>query len=1187
MGYLLSEIREPNCVNHSCFSSKLILGKPILVIVKIGKIEFYKIGSNKERKRLKLVNSLRTPEKVVSISILKENEQKEAVLFLTESFRLSYLKFAEDGKHLLHYCFMNVDARGQQELCDIDPILLSGHSEGENYILLHCFQGIVQLIRANDEQSNLGKTNRKRSRSNKYGDILWERPQVSSFFLGNIVTQRMVILKNPHGSGDVLAIQYRNFSYNFSMRYYRVDLKNMKLHLENQFDDFEQEPTDLIAPEIGGVLCLSPETILYFPSPHVELTAREGQQNSSVCFMGGLQFLNMHLSPMDNSNIMSRYFVDHVCIDASRTLLVSSDGMTYMLYLESKYTEEDVIVISSFRLIPLSKTTVPVNVHHISGSLFFASSRFSRSILFEVLPRKPYINICLFYPSNPPILSLDSKELDSGMKLMACQGGYDSGEFCKILSKKFETASLIKISTSHRSLVIIERQGNENEHSLLILFNEEEGNSRIRVDWNKAHVSRPVVEDLAITNSGKILACSVFDGFSITITDNGVFIDDRQATYEKILHCKQSFDGTIIYISDRNKLTFRLGKDTWTYPLDRNLHICSCDIMKHESEQYILLAYWEGTYQLLRYNTGSFTLILDENLNNSNATITSCSLAGNKFSNDFIYFFLISSDGLFSQHKFDTSKQVISSVTQKRVGDPLYRILRYGDSLLMAGTSSLIGLYYDPITSFYKMSSIGITYERPDEVIFLKDNMLAISRRNEIEFIKFKEEDITEDETIYSTLLNLKSLHIEGTDLSVLISFLTYFSDISDDYEKKFSLKLIDDKNMNIIDIFEFDQHGAFDLVDLSLVTDSLDCLQVEFAFVVLNSSSKSGQLVLPFYIESNKIKQFESSGILGLSMDGGISLQAIKPLKDFKNRFLLIGNVIFIIDIMLDENESRVRCCLLPSTLIQTPSYAIGATMFKSNLVFGDLVKGIINVSIRGSMEENDAKKDSKECYLNNQPFFLSALEELEEDAENSKCIFGDSLGNISTLEISETGDYAQTMAINIGDQINVVKKIPELKNSKFLASFEKREKGEKTRENEAFGSRVLVGTTSGGLFLISEISDDKGFRSILETCQKEIVNSMLHLFDVSTSKASKYENWLYRLDWKSLRKNLTGECMTRDTYEIIDLRPFKQWLFLDFYLSSYIKDHSEHSKLKDLLVHCYEHKDFLQRIVYYSDLS
>ena len=1184
MGYILNEVREPNCVHHSCFSSKLILGKPILVILKIGNIEFYRIVSTKEGKRLKLINSLRTPEKVLSISTLKESENNEAVLFLTESYKLSYLKFNEDGKHILHYCFMNIDQRGQQELCDIDPIILSGHSKGESYILLHCFQGIVQLIKANNEQSGLS-TSRKRSKNKKYDSILWERPQVSSSFLGNVVTQRMVILKNPNGKGDVLAIQYRNFSYNFSMRYYRIDLKNMILHLESQFDDFEQEPTDLIAPEIGGALCLSPETFFYFPSPHIELKVREGQPNSSVCFMGGLQFLKMHLSPMDNnSNIMSRYFVSHVCIDKSRILVVSNDGMTYMLYLESKYRDKDVIEISSFHLILLSKTTVPVNVHHIDGSFFFASSRYSRSILFEVLPREPYINICLLCPTTPPFLSLDSTELDLGMKILACHGGYDSGEFSNVLSKKFETASLFKLTTSHRSLVIVEQGGKKNESSILILHSEIEGNSRMRIDWNKIHWSRSAIVDLALTNLDKILACQVFNGLHIIVTDKGVFMDNSRITHENILHCQQSLDGTVIYISGRSKLTLRIGKDTWTYPLDPNLHICSCDFVEHDFKHYILLAYWEGIYQLIRYDT-CFTLILDESLNNSNATITSCSLTRNRFDNDLIYCFLISSDGLFFQHKFDTAKQVINSDIQQPIGDPLYQIVRYEDKLLIAGTSSLAGLYYDPITSFYKMSFIGITFEQPDEVTFLKDDIIAISRMNEIEFIKLKEKGTIEDETMYSTLLNLKSLHIVGTDLSVVISLLTYFSDTSDDYEKQFSLKLINDKNMNIIDIFEFDQHSGLDVVDLCLVTEPLDCLQVEFAFVVLNSSSKKGELVLPFYIESNKIKKIESSGILGLSTDGNIRLRAIKPLKDFGHRFLLIGNIIFMIELQLNEDEFRVNWRLYTSTLIQTPSYAIGATIFKNTIVFGDLVNGIFNFLVRGNTEEGDVKKEVQKCYLNNEPFFLSALEKLEsdEEAENLKCIFGDSLGNISILEIRENGDYAQTMAINLNDQINVVKKIPEVRNSKSLTSFGKMEK---VKELKFFSSKALVGTSSGALFLISEIRDDKGFRSILETCQKEIVNSTQFLFDVSSSTTSKYENWLYQLDWKSLRKNLTGECVTRDNYEMIDLRPFKQWLFLDFYLSSYIKDHSGHSKLKNLLAHCYRHKDFLQRIVYYSDL-
>lgn len=1195
MTYTLSEINPPDCINRSIYGNIFSDEKASIVVSKINRLEFYNVNSPGGEPSLNLEESLSIDDAVVAIVKFRTSQLRtDWLMVLTESNALFWLGFNTLKEEFVRLDGGNVNSNGQQPLQDAEPILLANLADEASYFIMHCFQGLVLLVLI-DKDANIQsllngtKLGKRQARMELFLNI-------ETMSIGNIVVQQMVILQNTEKSQDTLAVLYRDFNYNYSLRYYRISPSEGRLLLLTQFEEFDEPPTCIISPKTGGLLVLTPIHIFYFPNPGVNLHLANESDDMSLSRNGNQIFLTKKLTATSPTEIISTSFKNYTIIDDTRIMLISNTGETYILYLNSELIRKNSISFNSLYLIQLGKTTVPSDVHHIDGNLFFASSKLSQSILFQIFPKKPYVNICQFMRSSPPILNIDTKLTGKMLSLLTCCGGYDSGEFKKIVNDVYYLSLLKQFCT-------------ELETTLLSLLEDGSGffhietkdmNGNINGEYKiRRNGSTINFESLAMTyvDPERLIAHRKVNNQNILITDKICSIDKSIVCRAKIYHAKILEKGGFVYVMEDNEIVLHNGTNIVQkfHSKWRNRQISTLDFLKISDKKYlILLAFLDGCYELHLVNedSPSHEILVQNSIFDSQAAVVSCGIAHDKQTSlEFIWLLFLCTNGYIVQVcvDFKNMNNALNSVFMHLSDLPFTFIKNTYNEIFLFNKSQLLALILDTTTCFYKFVTVSEDLKSINDALFINENEVLISSGiNNLTLYALHKglAPFSRDKVIYSNLLNTKSLHIPNTNYSIIVCFENKLNPTNDEYQKYSYLKLVDDTLMKIIDIFEFPNGKFWDLIDLCIIPNGIDPLIPQNSFVVISNSSTKNEMLLLFHIKKNKINKLPLVDILGLSDVTDVTVQTIKVFSENELKFLICGNLTFVVQLFYDTDSSHFVWRLCPGSIVQLPIFTIDAIVKNKCVVLGDIMKGLY----RADLESENFQVSLSKISTPLEPYFLTSIDVLANDSVENKLevIFGDSLGNISCIKVDHSGnEQEQTLAFNLGDQINVIKAIDtRISDNDFTSRFD-----EFNSKLKLSNTVAIIGTVNGGIYSLNRINDGhkENIQKILNKCQLELVSHLRTLsYSGKTTNSIKYNTWLSRKDWKTLHRDGTGSFMRKEHFGIHDLTLVKKWLAHDFH-TRHGQSRSNSDNLPETwngLKECNKYKGVLQRLVYEGEL-
>ncbi|CUM47670.1 unnamed protein product [Debaryomyces tyrocola] len=1209
MKYLLSEIRPPNCINRSVYANIFTKQKASLVLNKVNQLEFYVVHTESEEPSLELKDSLTIDESLLAVVPFQPPQLKnEWLMVLTESNSLFYIGYNQETENFVRINGAVLNGSGQQQLLDVDPIILSKFTEQSGYFIVHCFQGMIQLLVLNKDtkfDTLLVDTTNKRGKKSFLRNDEWN---ANTTAIGNIVVHQMVILQNTNKFEDTLAVLYRDFQYNYSLRYYRISPEEGKLLLLTQFEEFDEPPTCIIAPKTGGLLVLTSLHIFYFANPMVNLQVKNESDNIFASRNGEQQLIVKKLDSASYSELMTSSFTNYTIIDDNRILVVTNTGMSYIIYFDSKFNGKRTELINSISLIELGMTTVASDVHHIDKNFFFASSKLSQSILFEILQQKPFINVCQFIPSSPPLLNIDTKFTGMQRTLLTCGGGYDSGEFRKVHNNIFELICIKQFGTAlDTSQILLLRMENKAYH---IATKDMNGkiNGEYLLEGKGSNSAFRQLDNQCDIHPELVLDQRIIDGDRISVTEQGCYINDQAVTNDRIFYCKILESGTFVYLTSKNAIYMQKGTN-----IIKRLNLASqfkqvtgIDLVHICDNRFLLLvAFHDGSYELHMISEGSpnSKILLQEVVFDATSGISSCAiLLEDSVVSSSIWLLFLSGNGSIGQVYFDlnggvNNKQMI--ISQGISGLP-YRFFKgKNNNIVMVDTNHIFGLFVDE-TNFYKAVSIT-EVSNINNIIFLNDEEILVSTNiNKVALYSLKRDSnkYANDTIMYSNLLNTKSVHIPHTNLSIVICFENKINTINGEYKKYSYLKLIDDSSMNVVDVFEFANNSSWDLVDICMVPSGIELMIPKHSFVVLSNSPNKNEILLIVHIKKNKIKRLSLIDILGLSDSSELISQTVRLIDCDKLKFIIGGNITFIVELIYDPDRSNFIWQLLPGSIVQLPIYTLGAISTDKYIIMGDIMKGLYIGELNDptddgyESEANEAhiKLSMLKIRCNLDPCFLTSFDAAKNIEDQTEVIFGDSLGNLSSVQInSGNNEVDQTFAFNIGEQVNIIKVIDH--------SFQKQDfalKFDRTKEMKPLlCTTAVIGTVNGGLYCVSKLDQEstENIEKTLVKCQAELISYLKTLsLTNKTTKAVNYTNWLSIKDWKTLSKNESGNYIRKDAFGMFDLAIIRKWLKRDHKLNtSGQRNNSDEELLNDMktsLKVCYKNKRLLQRLVYESSL-
>lgn len=780
--------------------------------------------------------------------------------------------------------------------------------------------------------------------------------------------------------------------------------------------------------------------------------------------------------------------------------------------------------------------------------------------------------------------------------LLNCSGGYDSGEFRKVGGKVYEL--------KQENLFSTDLDANE-----LCLFHSENDRYYIATKDMNGHVNGEYLLEVQGTNtkfkslnllsdvrSERILDVKIVNGDKISITDKGCYINGQVLENQEISHCNILLNGMFIFVNSDNEVTLQSGTSVVTrfQLIHKDLQTSCIDFIKISEDEYLLLvAYHDRVYELhkISMDTHYSQLLFQDELCDS-LGIYSCAIlfdVGDLY--EMVGLLFLTDNGSIVQVNFDLQagpKDKLIVVSHSLSQYP-FKFLKNEKFTLIVNQKEILCLILDKSSGFFKFSAT-MDIGNFKSAIFLNDNDLLISSGiNKLTWYSLQ--DKSNEMIIFSDVLNIKSLHIPNTNYSIIICFENKINPINDEYQKYSYIRLVDDSKMKVIDTFSFGKNESWDLVDLCLIPTILESLAPNNSFIILSNSPNKNEILLMFNIAKNKIHRMHPMEVSGLTESSELVMQTIEPVDSVSPKFIIGGNVTFVVELIYDQDKYSFFWKVLPGSIIQLPKYTLGAVVANKYIVISDIMKGIYG----GKFIEDEGLENQRltvlkvDCPFD--PFFLTAFDTLtNKNLENQvEILFGDSLGNLSCLRVNkDDNDSDQVFAFNIRDQINVIKSVefPTPKKD-FISKFEVDGKNRSILNNLA-----VIGTVHGGLYCISKLEESTTERidGILKKCLVELASYQKTLSVNNTGKkAASYNLWLSRKDWKTLHKDETGAYLSKESYGMTDLSLVKKWLNFDSQLTSSNKIKSHQELLSDLrtnLKMCYRNKRLLQKLVYESSL-
>ncbi|WEJ95787.1 hypothetical protein PSN45_003314 [Yamadazyma tenuis] len=1132
------------------------------------------------------LDSLYIDEPILALDKFEHpNLPTDCLLLLTETYQLLFLWFDPTLSRFSILSTITFDASNQQLPSDALPKIIIDPSPNPEFFLVYFFEGFLQVFIINNSWSpSDGSANRPKRKHDQH-----EIVEEFTSSIGGIVFQDIKIHQNT-GSSKVFSVLYRDYNYAYSLRSYSLDINNKSISILRQFDEFNEAPTTLINPTNGGLLILTDSYIFYFPNPEITLLElSDNNADANISCNSEECVITKRLTISGSTDISA--FSYFTIIDERRILLVNNRGETYLLFFDSVKKSKSLFQVNSISFVKLGPTTVPINVLHITDNVFFVASKLSQSVLFKILTKEPYIDICQFVSSSPPVLDIQVQNNGNQIELFTCQGGYESGEYRRISNR----LSYLDFKKSFQC---------ESKHSDISEFFRSDDEAIIRVydpEIQKAQYfslnSNYCYQHLETKNTETILtkkdASGLLEVSQEEISLNGTVINKMGVSKVKAVN------STSFVVLD-NENTFHVYSEVLiqSVKLKKSTEVSAMDVVNvFEREYLILICFWDGSYELYSVSDSEFELVREEKPSRNGVPISSCCLVYDYHQKPgSTWILLITSNNDLIQEFLDFRKNEIESSRSRIIhldGIPFKFTKNQLNEVIIFNKKKIFGLYNDKTTNFNRIFVLDTLNPRLDinDITFIGNKHLAISSNTDEVFIYSVESFDSTKDVIFSNSFNIKSVKIPRFKQALLLSSKNAFINEINDYRRNSYLQLVDLGQMKVISKVEFPETKPVELVDICIVPtiglDSQSSGPGVYAIGLCNSTSPS-EIIRIFQIKKGKLNELPMIKILGLSDISKYTFQNIQLIDKNNNYYLVSGVINFII-----KPRSLHEWVVLPDCVHASPVFSVAASYFDRTLIFGDVVKGITTVNLKVDEQESIAlDKDTTRTFLET-TFVTDVVSFVSEDGE---IIFiTDSTGNFTGITLSselenegiednsDIKDFKEIISYNLGDSINLATLIPEAHHERdFHSNFDKIE-----QETSIVRGKVLMGTVNGGIYTLSELIDtDEEIQDIITECSKELILFKHTLSDIQyTSKRDKYNMWLSKREKRLLQQDSSGQLSKKPNKGVLDLIFIQYWLNRDAVLRQHdLIDESaqELEEMKNSLRSCYKHQSLLQRIVF-----
>lgn len=1044
--------------------------KRMLLLAQRSNIEVYLC----EEESLSLIATWKLEHCVRSWAKFSWNSRNYVVLIDSE-YNVKLIELSNFNPYRAHLkiaitSIVKLSTQGQRVSPNLDaPILFPVGELDPEYIILHLFYSNIQIFSVKDALDP----------SSTVVPYTRSTGQIDIKQIVNLIENSDTRINDGAKKGSnscTLAMLYKDITSAYYLRYLDFSGTRLTLNVSRQLALFEEEPS-LIQPCIqqpGGLIVYTSSSMFYFPPErfrHIS-TSRE-TKNIFI----STKTHDAHVIVTMNKPGRGKHKTIYKCfelIDAQRTLLTSNTGETFLLYMDLQVSTYNSLIVNQINMINLDYTTIPISygLHHVQGNQFFQASKTSKSILFEILPTRPNINILDSIEGNPPVIDL--KEAKNG-ELFACQGGWDGGQLRRYTFPRcnYNVTNTAKISDGPLKII--------GESSDQYIFGDS-------TEGNQNTILRALIASLTPVSNGDqiekdIILVSKIEEHTIVLSLSGLKIDDDKKVEEQIAFGQiQAREGVAWMVTTDYQLHVYdfLQNASGIHYIINQCHskgdeISSVDVYHDEDTYWILISLLSGKYKILNMCSQQQKLVYEGS--SDHAVYSSCIFVEKSLKTIeavSVYIFLLFTTGEVEQVKFELSNEMLTptKAVSEKVSDIPYSWKRSNKRIVGFNSEGLVvPKKLKPLDQF------GFTkIERSNVVDINLDNTEA--NRSIVAFddgtiekweIEFRELTQLKDfQSLYSDRLFVKCLPI-ATKYVVVVAYDTTISP----GEIRTELMLINSKTLEIYDVFKF--HDSTEVVDLCETPEFIRVDAVA-GFICLPSNAKHPVAI--FKIWNDQIKLFEKFHISGLSILDDLKFASITYVPSFHlGNYMITGSLNFLCS-LYNANGFHLRA--IPGSLVPAPSFGLTLTIAGPRYLIADVTAGISSYS----MVELDLEKGVS--IPNTAERCLTTMSHTLSKTNNDYHVAGYSSGNVVVFN-SYRDEFEKEMIKFLidGDQVNSI-----------------------TGSNgeEAATLRIArIGTLNGGIFTLNKIVD-QNWEEAIKKCKEEL-NIYAREKSISTFKIKELE--------------------------------------------------------------------------------
>lgn len=1156
MVHVLAELQAPNCINHSIYA-KIYSSSPCLVLNKINRLEFYDV----EQDDLVLIDSLFVDEPVLALQALAHLAlDSECLLLLTETYKLLVVWFDREKRRFTVMHSVSFDASDQQLPSDALPRIEVDPSPVPKFFLVYFFEGFIQAFIINSNWKLQEKRGKRKLDQHEFAENF-------TFSVGSIIVQDVRILRNANDANNTIVLYYRDYNFNISMRYYRLDSTNKRFNLVHQFEEFDEIPSAIINPLLGGSIVVSDNYMFYFPNPDIKYLELAETQDHNISIDPDRSVVTKRLVTTSSHDISA--FNNYTIVDEKRIILINNRGETFILFFDTTKKSSTSIQVNSISFIKLGMTTVPISIHHIHDNLFYVASKLSQSVLFKILPQDPFIDIVRFIKSTAPILDIQANYNGHKLELLTCQGGYESGEFRRVSNRKDYLEYQTGIKAPAPGFLW------EHSESVFCMRDPEKG----------VVLTYKINTDLSSEMLDSVSSRCILSRDSLVISEDGVLVGGISMNRNVIIGARTIESGAFMVLTASNIVYLYFpgqGLDLQLVQVDLSTtnEVSDMDFVQvFDTEFLVLLTFWDGSYRIYNVSHEEAVLLAQEILTPNDVPISSCCLLYTPtYDANGVWLLLTSSNSDLVQiyYNFRSNEKDANRNSVTRFEGLPYRFVKSkANDIIMFNRNKIYGISNDKLMNFNRIFPLEVEPNlKITDITFLGEDQLAVSATDEVGIYAIKEIDTTK-EVIFSNDFNMKCLRLnQRSKHAVLLSSKNAFVDSLNEYTRNSFLQLVDLNKMKVISTYEFPEEDPVEMMDVCAVP--VTEIWGPNCFVGVSNSSNPAEILRLFQIKKGKIVALEPIKLHGFSDTSELTMESIKLIDEEEVSFLVVGVMNYIV-----KPRTATDWYVVPEAIFPSPIFTNCSAHLGDLVVFGDVMKGINFLQL--TLDNNGNKVfDAESLTPYVETNFLTDMV-MFNSSEGNVTLTTDTFGNILGLKDSRDEGLVEVISYNIGDLINTITAINPPENSTdFHSTFDKLDHQEPMTD-----PKVVFGTVNGAIYSLSELNDlDEELESILLECHKELVLFKHTLSDLqSGNKKDKLERWALKKDRKFLQQDETGQFIRRDQRGVIDLIFIQYWLQRDAVLRrSDMRSEETEEELEEMermLGKCYRNRGVLERLV------